>query len=511
MSSIYLYNFTKRLNSTKHPNILTDTNLTLNGNFKSPCSVLTPIITIEVPSGYDLFSNSYNYAYFNDTGRFYYIEDIVMVSGRLAELHLREDVLASYKSTIGNSSQFVTRASAAKNEYIVDNMYPITNNVTTSNELVSLDWDMLNPGSISDGFYVIGIVNPNVNAIGAVSYYVMDQIGFARLRNYLLSTTTYSDMAFTEIEEPLYKSLFNPFQYIVSCVWFPIKPPTIAIGSGKIDFGFFQVNADSNHQWYLNKSTQSFTGGALMTVNHPQLSDYGAFIQCEPYTRRKLLVQPFGEITLDCSKIRGSNHDLRIHSWIDFTTGDASIRIINMDSTSISEYEAVVGGASAKLGVPLAMAQVSQDVLGMLSGGALATLGAAQVGIAAGQVGLSSVVGGIGMTQAASNLVSGATTMVNGITSAANAYAPKVSGSGTNGSLLNTVVPAIYEVQFYRIPSPDHLHLGAPLCDTRTISTLSGNGGFIKCENARIITDLGAYAPEIEAVESYMNNGFYYE
>lgn len=510
MSKLMLFQWTKRVNSTKKPNVLSDPSITVTGNFKGPCSVTQPIITIEDPTTPGFFSHSYNYVYIEDVGRFYFIEDVVLVAAKLLELHLKEDVLATWKQTIGSSTQFVTRASAMKNGNITDNMYPVSNSSMVYTDTFSMDWGMLNPGEISDGYYVIGIINPNVNAIGAVSYYVMDQVGFAKFRNYLLSSTTYSQMMFDEIEEPLYKSLFNPFQYIVSCIWFPIKPPTVAIGSGQIDFGFFHVSSDSSHMWYLNKTIKNFTDTSLITVNHPQVSE-GTYFQCAPFTKRKLLLQPFGEVELDCSKIRGINHVLQTKSWVDFTTGDVVLRIINEDSSSTDEYGAVVGGASAKLGVPLAMAQVSQNVLGMLAGQTLGTVGAAQVGIGAAQVGLSTATGGIGMTQAATNLVSGVNTMVNGLVSAAEAYAPKVAAGGTNGSLLNTVVPCIYEMQFFRAPTPDYLHLGAPLCESKQISTLSGNGGFIKCQNARITSSSGAYAPEIEAVEAYMNSGFYYE
>ena len=505
MASIHLYNFTKRINSTKRP-ALSDTYQNLTGEFRAPCSVTQPVVLIEVPTGVDLFTGYYNYAYIPSWTRYYFVDDIVVVADKLAELHLRVDVLATYRGTIGNSTQYVSRSSALKNGNITDNMYPVTNNNTVSNESISseVDWWMLNPGEISDGYYVIGIINKNSNAIGAVSYYVMDQAGFARLRYNLLSTTSYSNMSFSEIEEPLYKSLFNPFQYVVSCVWFPIKPPTTTIGSFVIDFGFFQVSTYLDHMWYLDGTTAYYESSALVTVNHPQISD-GQYFQYAPFTKRRLILQPFGEIELDCSKITDINHVLKIRSWIDFTTGDCVVRIVN-----IAEGDAICGGASAKLGVPIAMAQVSQNVLGAMQGQVQAITGGVKM-IAGGADIIAGISSGTGISGGVNALSSGINQTVNGIVSAAEAYAPKVVSGGTNGSLLSTVVTPIYEVQFFRSTAPDYLRLGAPLCETKQISTLSSNGGYIKCENARITSAVGAYSTEIVACEAYMNSGFYYE
>ena len=59
MASIHLYNFTKRINSTKRPAI-SDTYQNLTGEFRAPCSVTQPVVLIEVPTGVDLFTGYYN-------------------------------------------------------------------------------------------------------------------------------------------------------------------------------------------------------------------------------------------------------------------------------------------------------------------------------------------------------------------------------------------------------------------------------------------------------------------
>lgn len=499
MATLYLYYYQKKVNSTKRP-ALTDTRLTITGEFKSPCSVSTPVIIIEVPTGSNLFTGFYNYAYITDVTRYYWIDDIVMISGKLAELHLRVDVLATYRTAIGSSTQFVSRAAAETDDYITDAFYPVSNKSMRSIETVSLDWDMLLPGQITQGFYVLGIINQSLAAVGPVSYYVMDQSGFATFRYRLLSSTSYTNMSFTDISEELYKSLFNPFQYIVSCVWFPIKPPVAEIGDGYIHFGFFKVAYSSGHTWLLSNTTvSSFTGGALNTVNHPQVSE-AEYFMFAPYTKRRLLVQPFGEIDLDCSKITDVNHVLKIYSWLDWTTGDVMLRVINT-----AESNAVCGEGSGKLGVPIAMAQVSQNVLGAVRGYTQYSAGAVQTATGVAQMALT---GGL---VGANQMASGVQNSVNGLTSAMEAYAPKVSTAGVNGSLMNTVVPATYEVQFFYGPTPEIAKFGGPLCKAKQISTLNSNGGYIKCEHARLTTNAGAYAPEIEAVEAYMNSGFFYE
>lgn len=502
---IRLYSFSKRKNSTKQP-VAADLITTLSGELKESCSVLMPVIKIEVPVGIDLFTDAVNYAYIPALGRRYWVSNINLIAAKIAELHLTVDVLGSYKSIIGNSTQFVVRSAAVKNDYLPDELYPVSANSVTFEESLSLPWDMLNPGDITEGYYVVGMITSSSTAIGSVAYYVLDQTAFRTLRNILMSNVNYTSMTFSEIEEPLYKSLFNPFQYIVSCVWFPFQPSVGQYSVTGFTLGFFPITGmPSGHMWSLADTCQEFTSSSLSTVNHPQISD-GTYYNTAPYMHRKLLVQPFGEIQLDSSKILDVNHVLKVKTWIDFVTGDCMLRVIDT-----ANADTVVGSASGKLGVPVQMSQSTQDIIGygmgVLSAGtglvSMISSGASMaIGATSGKEGM--VLGGVG------GITSGLTQVAAGVANAANAYAPVISSTGTNGSLLNTVTPGLYEVQYFLTPAHDNVRFGSPLMDSRQISTLTANGGFVKCQNAHI-SAAGFYDEEIAGIEAYMNAGFYYE
>lgn len=502
---IRLYSFSKRKNSTKQP-LTTDLITTLSGELKEACSVLMPTIKIEVPTGVDLFTDAINYAYIPAFGRRYWISNINLIADKIAELHLTVDVLGSYKSIIGNSTQFVVRSAAVKNDYLPDETYPVSANSVTFEEDLSLPWDMLDPGNITEGYYVVGMQTADPNAIGSVAYFVLDQTAFQTLRNILMSNVNYTNMSFSEIEQPLYKSLFNPFQYLVSCVWFPFQP---AVGQYSITgfmLGFFPITGiPAGHMWALSDTCQEVTSSSLSTVNHPQISE-GTYYNTAPYMRRKLLVQPFGEIPLDSSKILDINHVLKVKTWVDFVTGDCMLRVIDT-----ANADTVVGSASGKLGVPVQMSQSTQDIIGMGMGalaagaGAVSLIGSgASMAMGAGAGNAGAVIGSQG------GITSGLTQVAAGIANAANAYAPVVSSNGTNGSLLNTVTPGLYEVQYFLTPAHDNVRFGSPLMESRKINTLTANGGFVKCQNAHI-SAAGFYDEEIAGIEAYMNAGFYYE
>lgn len=497
--TIRLYSFSKRQNSTKQP-ASANLKATITGELKKECSVLNPVIIIEVPGTIDLFTDAINYAYIPDLGRRYWITDIMLKSAKLAELHLTVDVLGSYKTPIGTSSQFVYRSASQKNGYITDKTYPITNNVVVNTDdiTVELPWGMLNPGDISEGYYVVGVTNGDASAIGCVSYYVFDQTGFAHIRNKLMGTVGYTGMTFAQIEEPLYKSLYNPFQYISSVMWFPMKPPTTAYSSLQIDFGFFHVTPLSSNTWALDDTFAEYTSGSLTTYNHPQLSD-GEYFNAEPFTQRRIVMQPYGEIALDCTKMMDINHVIKMKFYVDFITGESVMQVFNNTTGDI------VGGSAGQLGVPLNIAQITQ------SGAAVVGAGIAGSIRNWGEDVLSMIPQGeqleppTGLLNAINNARTRSTSVKNAIGNAA--LNPTVLSKGTNGSFLNCGVPPIYETKCFLSTAPANSRFGSPLCDTKTINTLSG---FIQCKGAQLPL-AGLYDAEQLAIETHMNNGFFYE
>lgn len=82
-------------------------------------NVINPIMSIP------LRSDTFNYCYIEDLGRYYYV-DSVEYNKNLMILHLSVDVLMSYKDYINNLSCTVKRSQSLINGYINDNNMTIS-------------------------------------------------------------------------------------------------------------------------------------------------------------------------------------------------------------------------------------------------------------------------------------------------------------------------------------------------------------------------------------------------
>ena len=123
--------FAKKENSTKRPPTGTLT-LGLTGILKEPCSIMNPVVKIErLPS--DALPFDYTYALWVEAGRFYFIEDWVWQNG-LWEVHMKEDVLATFKTQIGAETEYVLRTDSTTtfNGEITDTTYPATTDIITN-------------------------------------------------------------------------------------------------------------------------------------------------------------------------------------------------------------------------------------------------------------------------------------------------------------------------------------------------------------------------------------------
>lgn len=107
MISIWLYSNASESNKL-------DKNLTLleqlTGVFKTPTSYLTPVIILNVTDFTTLPDIQLcNYVYISDFSRYYFITDMVFISNDLVELHLKLDVLYTYRVLIRQQSALVSR------------------------------------------------------------------------------------------------------------------------------------------------------------------------------------------------------------------------------------------------------------------------------------------------------------------------------------------------------------------------------------------------------------------
>lgn len=127
--NIYLYNNTKRLNSTALPPAVSQT---LDCVLKDNCSILSPIIRVKLSS-----KPTENYMSFDD--RYYWITDIVSVANDLWEIHGQIDALATFRGHIFNTNAFVLYDSTP-NDQLPDSRLGIETDCDTYTATANMPW-----------------------------------------------------------------------------------------------------------------------------------------------------------------------------------------------------------------------------------------------------------------------------------------------------------------------------------------------------------------------------------
>lgn len=466
MQAIF-YQFAKRTNSTKRPSGGREFGIDL----KAPCNIINPEIKIASQSD----PTGYNYCYLPTFSRYYWVKNWTYSEG-LWTASLIVDTLASYREQIGNSTEYVARSSARFDGTISDGLYPATAKVQS----VTTAFQGGFAETISGGFFVIGFIAKNANSVGAVTYVVMTSGNAKKLSAKLLTDVSYLSIDNAEISDSLTKILFNPYQYIVSCNYFPFSIAEITAHLplvSSVDVGWWSVDIPC---WILGEDDNNLTKSVSVAVpKHPQAASRGGYCNASPYTDYTIFLQPFGVIPLDASKLWGAA-TLSIQYTVDFFTGDSILRVFTDTNQLVHE-------TTAKLGVPIQLSNITLDVP---SGGGLL-----QTGIAAAFGGLQAALTGGSFSDVG-----------NGILNAAQATNADVASKGATGSTIAFDSVPYMVARFKILVDDNNEDHGRPLCKRVQLSTIPG---FIMVDDPDIA--LNATAAEIDSVKSYLKNGFFYE
>lgn len=462
------YQFEKRTNSTKRPS----GGQGLGIDLKAPCNIINPEIKIATQSD----PTGYNYCYLPTFSRYYWIKNWTYSDG-LWNASLTVDTLASYRDQIGSATEYVVRSSVKYDGTISDGLYPATAKVQS----VTTSFQGGFAETISGGFFVIGFIAKAAHSIGAITYVVMTPGNAKKLSAKLLTDVSYLSIDNSEISDNLTKVLFNPYQYIVSCNYFPFDVAILAAHLplvAKIDVGWWSVDVPG---WILGEDNNNFKKSVSVTVpKHPQAANRGEYCNVAPYTDYTIYLQPFGVIPLDASKMWGAA-TLSIQYVVDLFTGDSVLRIFTNDTQLVYE-------TTAKLGVSV---QLSNINFGIPSGSG----GLLQTGIAAAFGGLQAALSGGTLSDVG-----------NGILNAAQATNADVASKGATGSTIAFDMAPYMVARFKIIADDNNEDHGRPLCQRVQLFSIPG---FIMVDDPDIA--LPATAAEIDSVKSYMKNGFFLE
>lgn len=330
-----------------------------------------------------------NYARIPALGRYYFIDHWTF-SGGLWIASLVVDVLATYKTQIGASTQYVARAYSDYDPTIIDTTY-----LTHARDLV-IDHSSLTPGEFwgaepwaNDGLIVVGIIGNSSGAIGPTSYYAMSIPVFNALISSMLSNISWAGINPSEISEELQKALINPLQYIVSAYWYPVYASSFSQGVivNTCKVGYWSFSLAGNARLLTDVGSAWITRtGEMKIPHHYQSGGRERFLDLSPFSEYTLKVLPFGVFNVDSTQIFGKEY-LGLRIEYNLMSGDAVLTIAARDFTGSHLFDdAPIEVITGKVGVPIPLAQITIDASNYNQGLLGAAAGAAQ--------GISAMLGG---------------------------------------------------------------------------------------------------------------------
>ena len=463
-----------------------------------PCSITAPRIILAIPVTENL--SAVNYAYISDFSRYYWINNAEFYDGRWV-FSLTVDVLATYKSTIGDSYQYVARAQTSSDGNITDTAYPL--NGVTSHIWVDMA-NLTNPftPTIGNGCFIVGIVgeaDTNVARFGAVNYYLFTLSQFDDFISALMANDNdWLSVGTSDLKDSTVKMILNPMQYITSCQWFPLSPSSSTDLTSDIKFGWWSISGIAHRKPSTSGGYPNDNGliafDNISNARHPQATR-GAYLNREPYSNYKLYMPMCGFIDIPGRIVAKSDY-IGVAYKVDLASGNATLDIYGKP-TSLSTTEYPIMRTTIKMSIEVPIAQIAIDQAGAVKSGVSAisnVVGGAVSGFGSGGI-AGAILGGV------ANLING------GIDTAIKATQPIANIMPSTGSIAPYLFGPRLLCEYQNIADEANVLIGRPLCKYVQIKTLSG---FILCTTNHIEV-AGATETELNEIEGFLTGGFRYE
>lgn len=452
------YIFSKRTNSTKRPGgASTSFEITL----KQPTSIHEPTLVIRADSF------PYNYCYIREFSTYYFIRDVRSIANGLWEVDLRNDPLATFKNAILGSTQFIERSARYTSPQIIDPLIPVSSAVEYSRKDVpGLAFD-------ADGMYFVSVISNSGEQFTAT---------------YAITATAMRSFVSFIIDQSFWDSMMqtwgiNPYDAILSCYWLPVNSQLMASHGSSAILTIYDVPTGIS-AIKLADFAPRYEGNIVANIDWK----YTDFRNSSPYTTMQVFFPGVGLIDVDVNALRDSTQ-ISFDYSLDLITGDLALIIEGVTGSDLKPIQS----ASGRLKVDFPVAQV-QSALGLsnivgATSGVVSAIGNFAVGNVAG--GISSVI------SAGSSLLGNRPVNSNGAFSSS-------AGFGYSGV---SVVITMYYKKTALEPSDVNDTQGRPFYQ---VAELSYMAGYTKCNNASIQIS-GATVDEIEAINSFLNEGFFIE
>lgn len=497
-----LWSFDKKPNSTAIPaTVGTDYSIEIT----ETSSIINPRVVLK---GNPMTSGTlatYNYARISTFSRYYFITDITYdATSGFWVLNMSVDVLASAKTAISNSLQYIERSASSWNLDLIDTQYPTKATPQYFNRIYSAFFN----ATPSNGLYILGIVSRlnNPTRFGGLQYWILTSSQLNALVQYMLGVDTYAGASLTGIAADLLGFIGEPLQFIASCKFMPRTIIDISqMTAEQINFGIYPASGCNGYKLpdtFLNPSPVILDGFTIQIDSHPQAATRGAWLNSNKTTRRILRFEPWGCIPIDSSKLVGYSYIACVVET-DIITGAA---ILSLYASTVSWAQIVdvstlplLGTYSTNLLVDIPLSQFRHEgYLKSFADNVVQPMQNAVMGTAKGYLG-----GGVG--GALMGAIQGASDQVWSLADGLENLFGPAGSSGVPGSLLCRT-DVILSSCFMLLVDEDNAQWGRPLCERRSLSNMSG---YVKCKGADLGTSLTK--PENDMIIGFLNSGFYME
>lgn len=451
MTEIILYHFSKRKNSTKRP---TGQGTTVPCLLKSNTSFQNPVFKLKLAMDSAL---QYNYLKWAD--HYYFINSTVSLNNDMVEISASEDVLATYRTEISNYTCFIERSNH-QNPLLDDPLYLPTEDWQKQDTIVAQPVNVFVNGYA--GNYIMRIVG----AAGVETYYITEkQLGL--LVGFMYTADNFQEL----IENATTKFLFDPAKYIVDLKWLPFRSSNFISIMNDVNLGYW----DSGVQALLiggasNSPVVHFSYNLELT--NPLYANTDFRFYNGNFSRYFVQLPCIGVIPVDVTKT--NNGQLVADYYFDAYSGISDVWLKSGSS--------VIGHYQCQMTVPVNIAGANANIGDTLIGG-LSTVSSAMTGNA---LGVSS-----GVLNTMQSILSPEVTSIGAV--------------GSVGGILNNLEASV--ICYTRMSTePNGAGEGYADGNSRKISTCSG---YLRCRNASI--EISGFTGDQEQVNSYLNNGFYFE
>lgn len=470
--TVSFYTFSKKVNSTAQPS---NPVITVSCSLKDNSGVLNPVLEIDMANN----PGNLNYCYIQQFSRYYWVNDWTWILGRW-EVSLTVDVLATFRIPIALAEKYVVRSAYEHDNAIIDDFYPAIARRDITKRTIDFDFGDI----IANGMYVIGVVGSHGGGLyGSVQYYAMYPAEILNLINFMFPDaleTWNVQGAITYTTESLIRSIYNPFDYIVSCKWFPHIWGSPFGTYENIWFGNYQSSVMGKP--LLNLDTWGdIDRVAFLPTNFINLE---AKYRTSPNCKITVHFEPWGIIELNPNDF-DSYMGVVVNIIPDYATGKAILRMYegNTETKNKLLHESI-----ANLAVPVSLAKADIDIAGFASG----------------------VSGAFGsaMAQASTGNIVGALSQAGNVASSVLNLFPRLSGiSGATGQFAGLDGICTVTIDMPVFAHNSNGEFGAPLYAIRRLGDL---GGYIKCGDGDIDIP-GCYYEELQQINDFLTNGFYME